>query len=293
MIETTPEGYKVLIRTDGSREFMIDSDRIEESITYIRQNDLRHIGINSFIGYKKSDIGFLADIADFVEGITIPESRPDISILNGLRNLKSLGFVDNKKTVIDLSNFPDLTTLACDYSKRLLSLESCEQLKELTLSKYRPKEKNLLSLPRLSSLSALSLFSTNIESFLGIASFPVLRRLSAFRAPNLTDIRGLADVKNTLAEVEFDQCKRIDSYTTLGTLTKLRKLILSNCSAIRSLSFVNELESLQFLSFVGTNVIDGDLSPTLGIGYVGFDDRRHYSHSFQEVSNRSDFSKKD
>src|SRR5258707_12698135 len=111
MIETTPEGYKILIGKSGSKRFMIDSDRIDECVEYIKKHDLRFIGINSYIGYKKSDIAFLAEIADFLEGVIIPETKFDTSIVNTLHKLTTLGFADNKKTKIDLSNFPNLSAL--------------------------------------------------------------------------------------------------------------------------------------------------------------------------------------
>ena len=40
---------------------------------------------------------------------------------------------------------------------------------------------------------------------------------------------------------------------------------------------------LQEISFVEINVEDGDLSPCLGLDYVGFFNKRHYSHTVAEV----------
>ncbi len=284
MVETTPEGYKILIRTDGSKEFMIDSDRLELCIEYIKRMDIRLIGINSFLGYKKSEISFLSELTDFVEGIIIQENFLDISVLNSLHKLKTLGFGDNKKTIIDLSNFPELESLACDYSKRLLSLESCEQLRSLTLTGFKSSDQTLESIPRLTSLTTLDLFITNINSFVGIDRFPFLKELTLFRANRLEDISALKDVRNTLAMIEFDACKRIRSYEPLAEITNLKKLIISKSAPIASLSFVKSLPKLEFISFVGNNVVDGDLSPTIGIDYVGFDDRKHYTHRFDEVN---------
>lgn len=287
MIETTPEGHKILIGTDGTKFFLFDSDRINEGIRYVRENQLQYIGINSFIGFKGTDISFLRELSDFVEGITIAETYFDLSILNELHRLVFLGFADNKKTVIDLSNFPNLSMLACEYSKRLLSLESCEQLRNLTLTGFKSVDKTIEKIPPLSSLITLNLFITNITSLGGIDHFPLLRELILFRASRLENIAAVKDVKNTLTMIEFDLCKQIRNYEVIAELTNLEKLIIGSSGPIESLAFVKSLEKLQFLSFVGTNVLDGDLYPALGIKYVGFDDKRHYSHKFQKFSSRN------
>ena len=288
MIKTTPEGFKILVRTDGIDMFMFDSDRIDEGITYIRKHDIRYIGINSYIGYKAPDIIFLRELRDFVEGITVSEAHYDISVLNELHRLVFLGYADNKKTIIDLSNFPSLTTLACEFSKRLLSLEACEQLQNLTLTGFRPRDKTVCVIPPLSSLRRLSLFVTNISSLSGIGKFPILEELTVYKASHLTDISALKEVTNTLKMLEFDYCKRIGNYEALREATALRKLIIGNSAPIQSLSFVKPLLNLEFFSFVGTNILDGDLSPTIGLKYVGFENKRHYSHTFDEIAGQRD-----
>lgn len=282
MTEVTPEGHKFFIGTDKRKVFLFDSERIDEGIEYIRQHDLRIIEINSFLGYKKKDLNFLSEIADFLDGIIVPEDFADLSILNSLHKLKTLGFADNKKTVIDLSNFPDLTTLACEYSKRLVSLESCEQLRSLTLTNYKSDSANLTTLPDLTSLNSLDLFVTRIASLEGIERFPFLEELTLFRASQLENIESLREVKGTLKAIEIDTCKKIVSYEVLGELENLERLLISKSKPIASIEFVRSLPKLDFFSFMETNIEDGDLSPCVGIGYVGFDNKRHYSHKFSD-----------
>ena len=277
MVETTPEGHKILVGTNGIRFFAFDSTRIDEGIRYVKQHDLRYVQINSFLGYRADDISFLSDLSDFVEGITLPEAHSDISVLNKLHRLVHLGFADNKETVIDLSNFPNLTTLACEFSKRLLALEGCEQLQNLTLTGFKSHDQTLSEIPPLASLKTLDLFVTNINSLIGIGRYPILEELTLYKAHRLVDISVLKDVEYTLKKIEFDTCKRIENYEVLSEMTALRKLILTNSAPMQSLSFVTSLDKLEFLSFVGTNVLDGDLSPVVGLKYVGFENKRHYS----------------
>ncbi len=49
MIEATAEGFKPLVRNDGTKKFMFDSERLEACIGYIKRMGTRLIGINSFL----------------------------------------------------------------------------------------------------------------------------------------------------------------------------------------------------------------------------------------------------
>lgn len=284
MIIETKEGLKVLRGTDGHETLFIDSSRLDDCISYLYEHDLKKISINPYQGYELNDLEFLSRLEDHIQGISVLENIYDYGPVNRLHKLKSLGIIDNKRDKVDLSNFPELENLACDYSKRLLSLESCEQLQDLTLTGFKSPDKTLKELPQLSSLATLSLFVSNITSFVGIGKFPSLKELSIYRLPRLEDISALTDVSSTLTRIEFDMCKRIGNYDILANLKSLERLIISNSAEIPSLSFIKRMPKLDFLSFVGTNVLDGDLSPTIGLSYVGFLNKRHYSHKFEELS---------
>jgi len=133
-------------------------------------------------------------------------------------------------------------------------------------------------------IKTLDLFVTNITSLVGIGKFPILRKLTIYNAPHLIDISALKEVRGTLEILEFDSCNRIESYDGLSEATALKKLIISKSGPIQSLSFIKSLVNLDFLSFVKTNLVDGDLSPALRLNYVGFENKKHYSHTFDEIS---------
>ncbi|MFN0278219.1 MAG: hypothetical protein ACKVRN_06405 [Pyrinomonadaceae bacterium] len=284
MIIETQNGLKILKGINGYEALFIDSSRIDDCIRYLHENNLKKISINPFQGYHANDLNFLSRLEHYIEGITVLDDKYDYAIINSLHKLKSLGIIDNKRDSIDLSNFPELESLSCDYSKRMVSLESCEQLRSLTLSGYKSGDKTIEKIPRLSSLVTLNLLITNVTSLAGIGNFPILRELTLFRASRLEDISDLTNVKNTLIKLEFDVCKKISSYDTLGKLVKLQKLIIGSSALIESLSFVRLLPELEFISFVDTNVVDGDLTPAIGIGYVGFDNKRHYNLKFSDFN---------
>lgn len=284
MVIETKNGLKILKGQNGYQALFFDSSRIDDCIIYLYENNLKNISINPFQGYVINDLNFLSRLEHYLEGVTILDEKYDYAPVNNLHKLKSLGFPDNKRDTIDLSNFPHLESLACDYSPRLKELETCGELRSLTLSGYKSSAKTIEKIPPLPSLITLNLFVTNITSLVGINSFPQLNELTLFRASRLEDISALREIRDTVTRIEIDSCKQIRNYEVLGELTNLERLIISCSSPIESLSFTKTLPNLDFLSFVKTNIVDGDLSPTLGMGYVGFENKRHYSHKFEEIS---------
>jgi protein phosphatase 1 regulatory subunit 7 len=46
------------------------------------------------------------------------------------------------------------------------------------------------------------------------------------------------------------------------------------------------MPKLKQFMFVDTNIVDGDLSPCIGLEYSGFFDKKHYSHKFKELNDK-------
>lgn len=280
------DGFKFLIGTKNSKKLVVESERLEEYIEYIESGKASDISINSFMGYKLPDISFINRIKDKIEGLHIPETKYDIQGINALHNLKTLGFADNGKDTIDLSNFPELTSLACDYSKRLIHLESCTKLIGLSLTGYKPTCRSLIESPELPNIERISLYKANIVTLNGIEKFQRLSELNLYGLSKLEKIESLIGLKESLAQIEIENCKKISDYYFLGELKNLHKLIISDSGQIENLSFIQKMTNLKFLSFVGTNILDGDISHCLHLDYVGFDDKRHYSHKMKQLKKK-------
>jgi len=282
MVKETKEGLKILTGINGQESLFINSDRLSDCINYLRSNDLRFITINSFQGYKTKDIAFLIELKDFLEGLSVLETHYDYGVVNELHKLKYLGIPDNGKDVVDLKNFPDIEICGVTFSERLQGLESCSNLKSLTVSNYKSKTKDLSALPLLNSLEHLSLIKTEIATLQGVGPFSNLKKLELFSASKLEAIAALQVLSNSLEEIEVEQCKKINDYETLGKVKSLKKIILSESGEIKSLAFVKELPRLEFISFWGTNVLDGNIKYCEGINYVGFDNKKHYTHKSEQ-----------
>lgn len=282
MVKKTKEGLKILVGINGQESLFINSDRLSDCIKYLHSNDLRFITINSFQNYKAKDIAFLVQLKDFLEGLSVLETHYDYSVVNKLHKLKYLGIPDNGKDVIDLKNFPDIEMCGVAYSERLQGLESCSNLKSLTVSNYKSKAKDLSALPSLNNLEHLSLIKTDITTLQGIESFSNLKKLEIFSASKLGTISALQALSNSLEEIQVEQCKKINDYEALGKVKSLKKIILSESGEIKSLALVKELPLLEFISFWGTNVLDGNIKYCEGINYVGFDYKKHYTHKSEQ-----------
>lgn len=281
MKKITEEGLTLMEGQGDYVSLCINSKRIEDCIKYLKTYNLKYISINPYIDYYADNIDFLVEVEDFLEGLTILSQKFNYSIINNLHKLKKLGFADNKVDTIDLSNFRNLESLACEYSPRLIGIETCKNLKDLVLTGYKPKNKDLTDLPELDELTELYLFQTNIVSLNGIEKYKKLKKIQIFSATKLESISALKYLSNGLVEIEIENCKRIKDYEVLGNLKLMKRLLILDSGEIKSLSFVKNLHNLSFLSFGSTNILDGNLSYCEGINYVGFDNKRHYSHKFE------------
>jgi hypothetical protein len=278
------EKFKVTEGISGRKKLIINSLYAKECCAFAIANNIKSVTL--YPGYyTHPDLNPILPLKDFLEGLILND-KVDFSELCQFKKLTFLGALDNKKNVLDLACFPDLETLACNITERLKGLEACKKLKSLTVSYYNPESENLAELPGLASLEDLNIFKTRIKTLRGIEVFKNLKRLELYGAPRLETIESLGPLSNNLEEISFGTCKRVKDYETLGKVRSLKKILFTNSGEIKTLSFVKQLPDLEFISFVGTNVVDGDLSYCEGIGYVGFDDKRHYSHKMDDFKRR-------
>ena len=167
----------------------------------------------------------------------------------------------------------------------------------LTLWHYNPKTKDLTQLPKIMDLKTLIINLTNIETLKGIEKFKNLERLELYYCRNLNSLHELSKIKNTLQYLQVDNAKKIQDYKILGDLDNLKVLALNKDAPIDNLDFILKLTSLEDLRFVNTNVKNGDLSPILRhlplLKFVGFLNKRHYSHTESEINEYLGINKKE
>lgn len=203
-------------------------------------------------------------------------TKEDIIKFGDAENIYVSSWIDFK---IDLSCFSNLKKARLTNKKRE-NLGSCNELKELILSKV---DKDRDDLSNLNKLVYLDISEGNISDLNFLKGMPSLRTLKLSYLSKLKDVSGLMYVKDTLEELEIDSSKKIEWKEELTRMINLRKLILGGFK-FESIEWVRCLKNLEHLSLVDSNVLNGDISPAESIKYVGIDNKRHYNFRFDDSS---------
>ena len=259
-----------------------------------------------FTKQMKTDLKFLDSIVnkDAIKKIGVHvdfEDEASIERLYNFKNLDSLVVINFTKNniCIDVSRFPKLVALTINGQVDLIGLDKI-QLKKLLINENKKiankswgktieeleithsKPVILEEFNELSNLKNLELIQSSITSLAGIENFKNLECLTVGYCPKLLDISAISNCTK-LRKIEFENTKKITSFNPLTALKNLQGLILSDCGEISSLQFINDLSNLKFLSFVGTNIVDGDLTPCLRLKYAATFNKRHYNIKEDEL----------
>ncbi len=200
--------------------------------------------------------------------------------------MKSL-FITGKKRKIDFSVFPLLKILNIDWSLLLSNIDKCKQLDTLILRGYNPKDKGFSNLPSVVWIKRLKFVQSTICSLNGLEKFPKLERLEFYYCNKLEDLCCLEASSESLTYLFFDHCKAIKNPEYAEKLSHLSTLAYNNCGVISSIKFIKNIVSLKDIRFVGTDIKDGDMTPCVGLEYAAFTNKRHFSHTMEEIKSLS------
>lgn len=255
---------------------IIEDNRISEYTDYITNNHIKYVSIN--VGqYKNPEVNFLKKCSG-IEAVMI--YNPLLRDFTGLYYLKKLRILysDEPNAELDLSLLENLEELSIGWSKFIKNIDKCSNLRILGLRGYKPKSKDLLEISGLGKIEELILTQSPIVSLRGCGDLPIINKLELNYINTLEYIDEIEKNSSTLKNLRFESCKKIKNHDFVSCLKRLEVLGFNSCSDIPSIGFIKELPNLRNFTFVNTNVVDGDLSPCIGLEYVGFFDKKHYTH---------------
>ncbi|MFA6083777.1 hypothetical protein [Mucilaginibacter sp.] len=276
------DGFKIY-DSPQRKSLIIESDRIKESMQFFQKNNLDGIAVTSSFGLN--DLSFVKDYP-FIKHLSISEGAFDIKDIYSLENLTSL-IISGKKQKIDYVYFPKLKELIADWSPYFTNLDKCYCLERLSFYKYAPSSKNLEVIAGINWLKSLTITQSPISSLKGLEQFTQLEQIELNYCSKLEELCCLEGSSETLITLLLDHCKAIKNHDYAMGLKNVKILAYNNCGKIPSIKFIKQMPSLKDFRFVGTNVSDGDISPCIGLKYVGFFNKKHYSHTSEQISSLS------
>lgn len=274
---------------DGWIFLRVESDLLEQYIDYFNTVDKEKFGLAISVahGYKLDDLAFLEKVCD-CRAVFIQSSIKNIESLYLLKHLEWLA-IPELKTTLDFSVLKGLQTLRGEWSSKLKNIECCKNLQVFGLSKFKPKSRNLKFLGDFHRLKKLKLIRPVIDNLCGIEELNKLASIELSYVKSLVSISALVAIKDNLTYLELDHCPNIEDYSVIGKLGELIRLKIISSNSIESLQFIERLNNLELLSFSGTTVQDGDLSPCISLSklkYIGFTDSKKYTHTNKEIQER-------
>lgn len=238
-------------------------------------------GISVFMsGLNKKEISNLSKVHN-VRAIFLQDCKDymNFDFLQKLTCLETLT-IDGDTPDLNLDYFPDLRHLSFAWRASALTNIKSSALTELDIWKFNQIDINPIK--DFSQLRRLSIHQSSIESLSGIERLQKLDDLSLFLNPKLEDLSSLSGT--SIKSITIENSKNIQDYSFLESCENLEEIKIHNSSPILSLSFVSRLRKLKSLRFVGTKVIDGDMSPLLNLDDFFFENMNHYSHKYEDIA---------
>ena len=250
--------------------------------------------LNSDVGdntkYSLDFLGNLANAEQITE-VMLAVNFDSLQPLSAFPALRSLSVGGEAKQEIDFSSIHHLKSLSVtgtfiyrNLHELALSSLAVAETKAFPFEEVNSGLQSLYlrhinvtweQIDRFHALSNLELIQVPLQDLGGMSELTALTECVIAYCPRLKDFSGLRFCRS-LQTLELDHVKGV-SAEDLSYMPNLRKLILSDAGALPSIKFIDSLPELKFLSFVGTNILDGDLTPCLRLEYAGTLNKRHYN----------------
>lgn len=273
------DGCKVYI--NEKRSVIINSDSIEKCMQVYKENSLDGVAITTAHDYKLQNVDFLKNYPE-IKHVSISEKISDISGIYALSNLES-AIISGKNRKIDFSYFPFFTTLIVDWSPFFSNMQNCKKLESLSLYYYNPKSKDYSNISDVSWVKKLKIANSSMPDLQEFSKFNQLEELEFHYCVKLETLCCLENSKDTLTSLIFDKCKSIRNYEYATKLHHLYTLAFNSAGIMPSIKFIKKMDSLKIFQFVDTDVVDGDMTPCIGLKQAIFSNKRNFSHTLKQI----------
>lgn len=279
------QNVKGHVMQNGITHVLVSKPHLDECVSLINENDDYGATVGHYHGYDNlQDVDFLSDCRNLTH-LNLEDPFKDLSALNQLENLHTLR-LHPKSVWHDFSRFPQLTVLTAGYGQSFNGLAACRALDTLKLRHVNAVTGDLSDLLAHGQLRQLALVDGQIQSLSGIEKIAQLECVELSYMNNLTDLNGLLSLAK-LQSLELYSNANAVSVDVIRLLLNLRVLKIFEGGDIANLRFIQDLPELEELSFVSTDIIDGDMSPLMQhptLRRVSFLDKSHYCHQFSDIN---------
>ncbi len=267
-------------RMDKSITLVLTGLNLSDEIDFYHNKNIKSIHISKYHGFSSDNLDILKYFPD-TEEIFIQNDFDNFAGIYILRKLKKIN-IAYLKNWVDLNNFPMLENLHITWNRKWDDFRQYAKLKELTIWNFNPKSKCFTGIYFPSNLDELTINSSNITSFKDL-QYLNLKKFEGHYLNKLESLEELIKYNKSIESIILSHCKKIQDFSTLNKGTALKKIILSACGSIENISFIDGIQNLEFFSFVGTIIIDGDISYCKRLKYTGFDNKKHYNFTMEQM----------
>lgn len=274
--------YHPRITTWGkSKVLWIESGNLQEGLLILRSGAANGIGISPYNGFNSTNITFLKSVPNLT-GLVIPYPKDyDLSPIIELDKLELL-VLGKERDPFDFSAYTRLLELSTDWNPSDVLPASQSKLERLSLWGFRPKSRDLRSLPSYRNLSFIKLIRGSIESLNGIERYESLDEAEFAYLSKLRKVAAIGSCK--VKVIDFDRCRNIEDFNSLAECKNLKILRYTNCGKLPSLASLENFRKIEDFRFVETNILDGDMRPLFKLKSTGFIMKRHYSHTPKQIA---------
>jgi hypothetical protein len=266
------------------RRAVLASEWSDQLIGYFASNDVAELELNQAKGWKGQDLSFLDKLPGLKSFEIFDFNIRDIQPIHHLHKLRRLGVTTYCSTRIDFTAFPELESCGLEWRPKAASLFECVTLKGLFVNRYSGKDADPFG--KLVNLESLAILNAPVANLHGLSTLTKLRSLRLANLKRLASLAGIEGLVN-LEELEIHTCRAIGSIKEIGSLLRLKKLLLNNDGDIESLTPLEKLNGLEWITFYeSTNIVDGNLgllARQKHLSRIAFRNRRHYSHKSEQL----------